>query len=124
MQHVRIRSGFIGKNGPEHWLYIMDGKTTGDGLKEGVLKCEKLTDKCDEPTLESCESFTPPAFYWIRRASTNLHSLLDHFHELLQSTTIQASLNLGQMVQDFAAQPLKQDAGPNVAQILSIFANG
>ncbi|KAM0326957.1 hypothetical protein ACHAQA_006078 [Verticillium albo-atrum] len=115
--------GFIKTQGASHWLYNMDGKTTGDGLKEGVLLCESLTDKCDLPTLEACQYFTPPAYYWIRRAASNLHGLLDGFHETLQSQTIQASLDIGRMVKDFAAEPLQRDAGPNVAQILSIFAN-
>ncbi|KAM0268242.1 hypothetical protein ACHAQH_010019 [Verticillium albo-atrum] len=101
----------------------MGGKTTDDGLQEGVLLCENLSDKCSQPTLEACQCFTLPAYDWIRRAASNLHSLLDGFHETLQSQIIQASLDIGRMVKDFAAEPLQKDAGPNVGQILSIFAN-
>ncbi|CRK42271.1 hypothetical protein BN1708_008730 [Verticillium longisporum] len=70
------------------------------------------------------QEFTPPAYYWIRRAASNLHSLLDGSHETLQSRTIRASLDIGRVVRDFAAEALETDAGPDFGRIMGVIADG
>jgi hypothetical protein len=108
------RNGFINKQGPKSWLINMEGLTTGDGKSQGTLQCAHLTDSCPIPDLNQCESSTPPAFFFIRVAASNLHSILAYTHETLQSTTLRASLQMGQLIQDFSATTLSTEtAAPN-----------
>ncbi|KAK4204750.1 hypothetical protein QBC40DRAFT_249818 [Triangularia verruculosa] len=84
-------TGYIKTQGSKNWLQRMDGHTTGTGKQEGI-----------------------------RRASSNFHSALDNMHEALQDSTIQSSLQIGQMVRDFAYESLNFQSGPDVGQILTI----
>ena len=117
------RAGFIKTQGPRDWLKKMEGMTTGDGTMEGDLEYGPLSDSCPIPDMGLCQSFTPPAFYWIRRAASNLHSILASAHDQLQSDVLIAALDLQQIVQDFSATTLAtENASPSF--VLSIISVG
>ncbi|KAK4678229.1 hypothetical protein QC764_0053120 [Podospora pseudoanserina] len=95
-------TGYLKTQGQKNWLQRMDGNTTGSGNQEGVRDCRTQGHECKNPTLTLS---------------------LDNMHEALQDSTIQSSLQIGQMVWDFAYESLNFESGPDVGMILAIISS-
>ena len=105
----------------------MEQDTTGPGGIQPTLDCADREAGCHAPDSNQCTSFTPPAFYWIRIAASNLHTAIASMHESVQSLAIAEGLQLGQLIEDFASKTLEVDAKrPDIglSAILNILGGG
>ncbi|KAH7371760.1 hypothetical protein BKA64DRAFT_767991 [Cadophora sp. MPI-SDFR-AT-0126] len=117
-------AGYLATRGTgEDWLQDMEHNTTAGGDIQPTLNCVAREAACSPPEPGQCEKTTPPAFFWIRLAASNLHTAIAAMHEALQDKAISNTLELNMLLEDFASKILEQDAeehDPGLTKILNI----
>jgi len=94
----------------------MDRLTTGDGTGASILRCDSVPGDCPMPSIQ-CQDFTPPGYYYIRRAIAELYLAFETAQQQLVAETIVEGLGIAQMVQDFGVKTIKQQESLCASQI-------
>lgn len=100
-----LLSDFLSKYGSSEnggWLNYMDRLTTSTRTgTSNVTYCHLIEGPCP-PSDVDCRYFTPPGYYYIRRAATGLWTVLATIYDTILAETITNELDLPKMVQDLS----------------------
>ncbi|KAL2864282.1 uncharacterized protein BJX67DRAFT_225561 [Aspergillus lucknowensis] len=75
--------------------------------------------QCDFPTPSDCKDMDSPSLYWARFVAANFYQHIVQYGNMFESTTLNASLNIGGLVNDF---DIKTPDTTSMETVYGIFA--